>query len=205
LTLGTLQTSRETSQDAAKQQLMPLGIDIPVGFDSREHTAFFRQSTRSKAFSQGWDTEGYHNQYIDRGKLYHRLFSAISTPEDVEPAINDLIHEGLLDSEQAEESLAYVQKALSQPQATDWFSGRHRLFNECSILTHDATGHTLMKRPDRVMQDGDTLTVVDFKFGKPAASHHRQVQEYMQLLAAMGYPAIEGFLWYVDEEQVVPV
>ncbi len=205
VSIGTVQLSPETTRKAAMQQLMPLGIDIPVGFDSREHTAFFRQSTRSKAFSQGWDTEGYHNQFIDRGKLYHRLFSAIRTPEDVAPAINDLIHEGLLDSEQAEECLTYVRKALSHPQATDWFSGRHRLFNECSILTHDASGHTLMKRPDRVMQDDDTLTVVDFKFGKPAASHHRQVKEYMQLLTAMGYPAIEGFLWYVDEKQIVPV
>jgi len=196
---------KEPSLDAATQDLMPIGVDIPVYFDSRAHTTFFRQSTRSKAFSQGWDADGFHNQYIDRGKLYHRLFSAIRSREDLVSAVNDLVHEGLLDNSQVEDCLAYVGKALDHPRAVDWFSGRHQLFNECSILTHDETGHTVMKRPDRVMRDENKLTVVDFKFGKPAASHHRQVREYMELLAAMGYASIEGYLWYVDEEQVVTV
>lgn len=205
VTIGRIQESTETSQNDVNQNLMPTGVDIPVSFDSREHTALFRQSTRSKAFSQGWDTEGYHNQYIDRGKLYHRLFSAIRTVEDVDPAVNELVREGLLNIEQEQECLAYVQKALSHSMVTSWFSGRHHLFNECSILTHDETGHTVMKRPDRVMRENNKLTVVDFKFGKPAASHHQQVREYMELLSAMGYPTIEGFLWYVDEKQIVPV
>lgn len=203
--LGAITPSRDASEKKEQQQLMRMGEDIPVQFDSREQIAFFRQSTRSKAFSQGWDTEGYHNRYIDRGKLYHRLFSAIRTPDDVTSAVNNLIHEGLLGSKEAEECQIYIQKALRHPFASDWFSGKFKLFNECSILTLDASGRALMKRPDRVMQWGDKMTVVDFKFGKPAAAHKRQVKEYMQLLTAMGHPLVEGYLWYVDEEQIVTV
>ncbi|HBL73259.1 MAG TPA: ATP-dependent helicase, partial [Bacteroidales bacterium] len=185
--------------------LLPKGSDIPVTFVSHGQKVHFRQSTRSKAFSQGWGEEGYHNQFIDRGKRYHYLFSAIHTANDVEAAVNDLVHEGLLSLNEVEETLTYAQKALQQPQAADWFSGRYKLFNECSILTHDNQGHTVLKRPDRVMLAPDHLTVVDFKFGQPAASHQRQVAEYMQLLTQMGYPNVQGYLWYVDNETVVTV
>lgn len=200
-------TATETTAPAAKPRatLLPKGSDIPVTFVSHGQKVHFRQSTRSKAFSQGWGEEGYHNQFIDRGKRYHYLFSAIHTANDVEAAVNDLVHEGLLSLNEVEETLTYAQKALQQPQAADWFSGRYKLFNECSILTHDNQGHTVLKRPDRVMLAPDHLTVVDFKFGQPAASHQRQVAEYMQLLTQMGYPNVQGYLWYVDNETVVTV
>lgn len=185
--------------------LLPKGRDIPVTFVSHGQKVHFRQSTRSKAFSQGWGDEGYHNQFIDRGKLYHYLFSAIRTANDVKAAVNDLVHEGLLSINEVEETLTYARKALLQPQAADWFSDRYKLFNECSILTHDDQGHTVLKRPDRVMLAPDQLTVVDFKFGQAAASHRRQVAEYMQLLTQMGYPNVQGYLWYVDEAKVVAV
>jgi len=31
------------------------------------------------------------------------------------------------------------------------------------------------------------------------------VQEYMNLLTDMGYKVVKGYLWYVDENQVVEV
>jgi len=201
---STLSTKAPTASKP-RSTLLPKGQDIPVSFVSHGQKVHFRQSTRSKAFSQGWGEEGYHNRFIDRGKLYHYLFSAIHTANDVEAAVNDLVHEGLLPLNEVEETLTYARKALQQPQAADWFSGHYKLFNECSILTHDDQGHTVLKRPDRVMLAPDQLTVVDFKFGQAAASHRRQVAEYMQLLTQMGYPNVQGYLWYVDDEKVVAV
>ena len=45
--------------------------------------------------------------------------------------------------------------------------------------------------------DGEKMVVVDFKFGTPRPAYVSQVSEYMQLLHQMGYPQVEGYLWYV--------
>jgi hypothetical protein len=60
-------------------------------------------------------------------------------------------------------------------------------------------------RPDRVMSDGHSTIVVDFKFGAPRPEHHEQVARYMHQLTLMGHTAVEGYLWYVLRNTVVPV
>ena len=52
--------------------------------------------------------------------------------------------------------------------------------------------------PDRVIINGNMITVIDFKFGRPEAEHHAQVEAYKQLMHAM-YPQkqVEGYLWYI--------
>ena len=42
------------------------------------------------------------------------------------------------------------------------------------------------------------VTVVDYKFGEKISSRYqRQMREYVRLIRKMGYPEVEGFLWYV--------
>ena len=200
--IGNLQTDKKRPDKQPEKGLIRQGTDLPVSFCSYGQKAHFRQSNRSKEFSLGIDPEGFHNSYIDRGKLYHKLFSDIRTIEDIPDAVRNLSYEGLINNEEAKECEAFARKALENPQVSDWFSGRYRLFNECSILDQDAEGHTVLKRPDRVMLGQDVITVVDFKFGKPSTAYRRQVQEYMRLLKAMNYPLVKGYLWYVDVQNV---
>ncbi len=161
--------------------------------------------TISREFCKGRDPNGFTTTFIDRGKLLHRLFSDIQNKEDVADALQALINEGLMEKKDAEGYEAYVQNALNIKEAEDWYSGNYRLFNECSILCPGPDGKLQLKRPDRVMLQGNEVQVVDFKFGKPSLSYHKQVQEYMNLLTDMGYKVVKGYLWYVDENQVVEV
>ena len=88
----------------------------------------------------------------------------------------------------------------------DWFSGRWETFNECAILHTDAqTGKVVKHRPDRVMTDGSTYVVVDFKFGRKRDAYQTQVQAYMQLLRAMGHKDVKGYLWYVYTNEIEEV
>ena len=84
-----------------------------------------------------------------------------------------------------------------------WFDGTFRVMNETSIV--DAAGE--IKRPDRVLlaPDGSRVIVIDYKFGALHAAHRRQVKEYVSLLQQMGYPAVEGWLWYVSASDIVQV
>ena len=46
----------------------------------------------------------------------------------------------------------------------------------------------------------EEVRVVDFKFGAESPAHRRQVQRYVSLYKAMGYPSVRGWLWYIREE-----
>jgi ATP-dependent helicase/nuclease subunit A len=190
------------SLGTGKKEDKDKGSDISLSFRSFAHKTKFRQSNRSREFCKGRDPEGFSSSYIDRGNLLHRLFQDVRQKEDVLPALQSMINEGLLTTEEAAVYGNYAEKALSLPEVAEWYSNRYKLFSECSILSPGSNGKLQLKRPDRVMLEGNDVQVVDFKFGKPAPSHRKQVQEYMQLLTGMGHTNVKGFLWYVDENRV---
>jgi len=55
------------------------------------------------------------------------------------------------------------------------------------------------------MMDEQKIVVVDFKFGTPHAEHQQQVRDYIQLLSEMHPQPIEGYLWYIFSNQIIPV
>jgi ATP-dependent exoDNAse (exonuclease V) beta subunit len=174
---------------------------LPVKMEPARHDIRFRQSNRSADFIRGISGEE-SRRLIDRGSLLHTLFSAIRTKADIEPAIEQLVFEGIIgDRDTEEEVRAVATTALAHPQVEEWYSGQWRLFNECAII-YNEDGRTQVRRPDRVMMKDGRVIVVDFKFGKPDKRHETQVQHYMDLLARMGYQDIEGYLWYVIDETI---
>ena len=132
----------------------------------------------------------------------HKLFSRIRKLSDAPTAVRSLVAEGLLNEEAQEELLLYTQSALEHPQAKEWYSGNYRLYNECVILYEDENHKLREKRPDRVIRNQDKVVVIDFKFGKALTKYRKQVAQYMQLLRQMGHKDVEGYLWYVDDQQV---
>lgn len=178
---------------------------LPVHMDSMRHDIEFRQSNRSADFIQGIEEDESDDRFINRGRMLHTLFSVIETAEDINPAIERLIFEGVIRNEQKEKvAREVVEKAFSSPEVQDWYSGKWTLFNECAII-YKEKGVLQTRRPDRVMMKDDQVVVVDFKFGKENPKYNKQVKGYMQLLAKMGYKNITGYLWYVDEETLEKV
>jgi len=202
---GAFSLGVENTTDKPTSVLREKGTDLALPFRSFAHKTRFRQSNRSREFCKGHDPEGFTTTFIDRGKLLHRLFSEIKVEGDLPAALQNLINEGLLETDKATDYETYVRQALSNEAVKDWYSSKYRLFNECSILCNDSNGKLQLKRPDRVMLYQNDVQVVDFKFGKPSPSYRNQVLEYMQLLTDMGYAGVKGFLWYVDENEVVAV
>lgn len=158
----------------------------------------FRQSNKSNDFIEDKESESPTNEYIDRGKLLHYLFSKIATADDIEKVINEMEFDGLFESmEQKNNILASVRKAMETENAKKWFRPGLKLYNECSILFRDEDGDLQKRRPDRVICEGNHMTVIDFKFGKPIPRHQEQIDEYVDLLKRMGYEA-EGHIWYLN-------
>lgn len=203
--LGELCPSEGEKQINSGNKLTRKPEKLSVNMESMHPNIEFRQSNRSADFIKGLSEEESDDRFINHGQLLHTLFSAIEIKDDIEPAIQRLIFEGIIGSKEMEEQIrSLTVKALSMPEVQEWYSGKWRLFNECAIIYKDK-GVLQTRRPDRVMMKDEQVVVVDFKFGKPNMKYNKQVKGYMQLLSRMGYKNITGYLWYVEEEKIEKV
>ena len=202
---GELCPSEKEKVKASTNKLTQKAEKLPIQMESMRHDIEFRQSNRSADFIQGIEEEDSDDRFINRGRMLHTLFSAIETANDIDPAIERLIFEGVIRDQEKENTVReVVQKAFSSPEIQDWYSGEWTLFNECAII-YKEKGILQTRRPDRVMMKDGQVVVVDFKFGKENPKYNKQVKGYMQLLTKMGYKNITGYLWYVDEEKIEKV
>lgn len=148
------------------------------------------------------------DQYIDTGNIIHRLFSTIHDYTEVDAAIDQMEFDGVLyDRPMTREQLkTFIEDKLRDPQVNDWFSPRWKAFNECSMIYFDPEEQRIKEqRPDRVVYDGKKMVVIDFKTGGKMEKHKRQVQGYVYLLKDMGYNDVEGYLWYIRNNDIVKV
>lgn len=140
-----------------------------------------------------------------RGTTLHAAFSAIIDCHHIDDPIRRLFASGqaALKGYTLEEVLDHVHKALSNPQVSTWFDPANRVLNERDIITR--TTHT--QRPDRLVFTPDgRVIVIDYKTGDAHdKQYQRQVSHYMSLLTDMGFSRTEGYIWYVETGQIVPV
>ena len=169
--------------------------------------ARFRQSGESTRFVHSTDdSDDRQEEYIQTGKLLHSLFATIRTEADIDAAVDKMLSDGLIESRSKAESLKHqITDHIEKSGVHDWFSGNYSLFNEASIIYRDG-GILQARRPDRVMIKPDgSAVIVDFKFGREREEYLHQVREYMDLLRKMGYPRIEGHIWYVYTNKIQTV
>lgn len=201
--IGELCTEHYAKHEATDHNPLNTSSDtLPVSFRSTEPKLNFRQSNSSRTFINRGDDSPL-SPFIEQGNLLHEVFAHIETADDAPKAIDTLFTQGIIDAAKRDETAAIVAEALSQEEAKAWFDGRYTLFNECTILTPDSNGTAIQHRPDRVMTDGQRTLVVDFKFGQKKKAHEAQVREYMNLLSTMGFPNVEGYLWYVLNKEII--
>jgi hypothetical protein len=56
------------------------------------------------------------------------------------------------------------------------------------------------------MMKENRVVVVDYKFGhQKSGGHLAQVRKYAEMLRQMQYNTVEGFIWYVIQNEVVAV
>jgi ATP-dependent exoDNAse (exonuclease V) beta subunit len=188
------------SQSFSVFDVTPVPVSVPVC--SYEGRVEYRQSNDSLAFADDAVGESDRQRYIRIGMVMHQLFASIRTLNDVEPVLRQMEMEGVLydDTVSRDELIKTLRSKFAAKQVREWFSDRWKVYNECTLLT--PSGEC---RPDRVIADEKETIVIDFKFGKQHAEHQEQVGGYMRLLSEMGMPDVKGFLWYVNDDKVVPV
>lgn len=144
----------------------------------------------------------FDNERRKHGTLMHEVLSHIHTRKDIPVSVETYRLSGVINKEEATELKQRLGNLLDNPEVAPWYNGEARILNEVDILF----GNGLSKRPDRVMITGDRVIVVDYKFGEhPDKRYHSQVRNYLKLIRQMGYDQVEGYLWYVELDQIEAV
>jgi len=137
----------------------------------------------------------------NKGKIIHDILSLVKTKNDIKNAILKALLDGKINETEMAEIRETLNHNFDNPQISDWFSGKYKVLNERSLLTNER-----MLRPDRIMISENTVIVVDYKTGeKKSDNYNRQVNRYAKTLKETGFEKVEGFLWYINQNEIEKV
>ncbi len=189
------------------ESLQPVYKDV-VNFAGNEKineypsvTSSDRLRIRHQSLDYLLENQHLTDSRLNYGIIMHDILRNITRKNDQTKAINEMIREGRISGEEAGIVEQEMEKFWNLPGAESWFADDVRVLNETTILI--PTGEQY--RPDRVVIKGNEATIVDYKFGdKESKTYIKQVKQYMDLIAEMGYQTI-GFVCYVSLGKVEKV
>jgi superfamily I DNA/RNA helicase len=134
------------------------------------------------------------------GLLMHDILSRIERYDDIIPAISEKYASGEINREEYHTLEKKLTALTGRDEVRRWFDGSMHVMNETEILSAGGAS----QRPDRIMIDNSQrVIVVDYKAGEQKEKHHiRQIGKYMSLIRDMGYPDVEGYLWYISPDDI---
>ena len=133
------------------------------------------------------------------GILVHYILSQIKTKKDISLAVNNAILSGDITEQEATKISGEIETLISLPKITAYFKEDLDIKNELEILT--VMGNVL--RPDRVIANGNTATVIDYKTGKKQSQkYHLQMQDYELALKELGFQSIKKIILYIADKDV---
>jgi len=137
----------------------------------------------------------------NKGKIIHDILSFIKTSADIENACLRAFFDGKINEIELVEIQETLQLNFENPQISNWFSGKFKVLNERNLLTSDN-----LLRPDRIMISENLAVVVDYKTGEMKSdNYNRQVSRYAKILKETGFEKVDGFLWYINQNEVEKV
>ena len=99
-----------------------------------------------------------------------------------------------------------ARRVVTSEALAPWFDGRGKVYLERDLVGTDGK----MVRPDRVVDLGDEIAVIDFKTAeetddKKRAKHVEQVRGYMQALHRTNGPQVRGLVYYATQDELVEI
>jgi ATP-dependent exoDNAse (exonuclease V) beta subunit len=149
---------------------------------------------------QTWDVEN-PDLTKSRGKMLHLILSKIRVQSDVAQVLDQFVGDGVISPEEKELLDLDISGLLAHPLVEPFFRDGLKVKTEAEIL--DADGHAF--RPDRIIIDEKSATVIDFKTGKPEEEHRTQVRKYIRLLEQLAYKQVSGLLFYLSGKEPLVV
>ncbi len=162
----------------------------------------FSSRIRLRLNSEDFLTAGRQQKSVkNMGKLVHEILSEIVLADELEAACMKALKEGKIDESEADFIEKKLKENLSKPEIKSWFDGSYIVLPERELICKDQ-----LLRPDRIMVSHSKAVVVDYKWGaKITGKYNSQVRRYAETLLETGFKKVEGYLWYLNEDEVEKV
>lgn len=134
------------------------------------------------------------------GTKVHWILSQITCKDQLEYALERATVKGKITEAEADKIESHINLLFADPRFSDYFKHPNQL-NEKELI--NAKGRKLI--PDKIITSPTDTLVVDFKTGQPTPLHAKQVSEYMQVLADIGFKGLRGEIYYTETQHVQPV
>lgn len=133
------------------------------------------------------------------GILIHQVLSNIRSIEDMPSAVHRTLVSGDIEAQEQEILEKKIRDIFEIETVKQWFrpEQQHHVFIESPIITDEG-----VLRPDRVMVDNDSVTIIDFKTGEKRDSHIKQMLQYKNAVKAMGYLGVQAYLFYLETKEI---
>lgn len=145
-----------------------------------------------------WNTQ-FAETKKDYGVMIHTALAKIKTSNDITPALNSMILEGLITVKEKNNLQNVLMKIISLPKLQMYFEAGLNIKNEAEII--DSTGDLF--RLDRVVINEKNAILIDYKTGEEKPTHKKQILKYADLLSQMGYSVTKKLIVYIEDEKVI--
>tara|TARA_B110000196_G_scaffold299227_1_gene291685 strand:- start:344 stop:2518 length:2175 start_codon:yes stop_codon:yes gene_type:complete len=166
----------------------------PFSVKKQEKTDWKNVISLKHSAEKVWDVEK-QKESVEWGKILHLALSQIKDKQDIEVVIEALSSKGKCDKNQYEKLKKKLPVLLESKQIAKYFTPNWEVRAEKEILL--ATGETYI--PDRLVFQGNQVTIIDYKTGEKENGHQTQISNYANALKNMGYKVVGTDLIYTQD------
>lgn len=143
-----------------------------------------------------------NDQNIRIGLAAHELLSRCHEAQNVAEEITKLYQEGWFSEKEMPVIQDTVRKVLCHMELAALLNRPERFLNERDVIGADGMVH----RPDKVLLCATETIIIDYKFTrKEQDAHIEQVRSYIKLFGEMGFPNVQGWLFYGFQGELLKV
>lgn len=135
------------------------------------------------------------------GSQFHLLMSEINSSTEIESKLKELTLVGSIDVNFNQQLKDKLKAVFDDTNYNSLFTDALDYMNEQSIIIDEENS----RRPDKVILKKSSTLIIDYKTGIQKPIDLKQMQEYIYLFKEMGYPNVNGYLYYTGKNELIAI
>lgn len=136
------------------------------------------------------------------GAIKHEVLANAANQKEVQSYLEELLLSGVIAEQEVAALQEEVMDVLNHPELKAIFEKSTESIIEKNIIDADGKLH----RPDRILIDGEGVTILDYKFTLEQSDKHiEQILNYKDLLLQMGFQKVKTYLFYAATQELKEV
>jgi len=184
----------DISEEHLKKQGSEKTADLltkPINFKSEK-------KSDSEAIKIATPSKSYQNRVekVRIGIFTHEILAQINSEKDIEKTLQKYVLEGTITEDEKLNISERIYAIIKNEDYAKYFIDNQVVINEKDIMISEK-GESAIYRPDRMIDTGNGIIVIDFKTGDVKEKHQLQLDEYQRVLEKLGKTVLETRIVYV--------